>query len=407
MAEKLPRCEVLAQRLPADDREAEYTPRAGLDTIRNLCGHGAHDRYLDNGQPKSVAAAWSALYATTEWLLDGTKANRTFSAATGGHLHPTKDNSKDSLNGREEAVLLVGDESDAKELSTKLKTRLEKDHLLKKGENLGAGTLIKRLWPYAVLCKLHAFEPMHLNMPNTRSIAAHEPSNDDKGEEGDGEKYFAVLALDGDSMGKWISGSKTPKLKDVLSTECAKVYRDKVADLDNRRPLSPSWHLQFAEALGNFSQHAARRIVEAFDGRLIYSPPEHLLQPHTWLAGGLATFGLGAKTAAGYGWFDTSKPVQDGVSSAFQRASLRPSPALLDEFLKWDDRQVRKAAAAFAFAALVPKTGRESTSEYRFTLATFILESRTALFLAQKTHAGSDFAKGVKRLAEEFQLSLP
>ena len=267
----------LAKHLPLDDREAEYTPQAGLKTILDLCQHGADSRYLTGGEPKNVAAAWSALYATSEWLLDGTKANRAFSAATGGHLHPTKDNSKDSLNGREEAVLLVGDESDASELSTKLMARLEKDHLLKKGDNLGAGTLIKRLWPYAVLCKRHAFEPNHLHMPNTRSIAAHEPWSDDEGEEGDGEKYFAVLALDGDSMGKWISGSKTPKLKDVLSEECAKVYRDNGANLDNRRPLSPAWHLQFAEALGNFSQHAARRIVEAFDGRLIYSGGDDVL----------------------------------------------------------------------------------------------------------------------------------
>ena len=272
----------LSKHLPPDDREAEYTPRAGLETIRDLCQHGADSRYLTGGEPKNVAAAWSALYATTEWLLDGTKANRAFSAATGGHLHPTKDNSKDSLNGREEAVLLVGDESDANELSINLKARLEKDHLLKKGENLGAGTLIKRLWPYAVLCKRHAFEPNDdLNMPNTRSIAGHEPWSDDESEEGDGEKYFAVLALDGDSMGKWISGSKTPMLKDVLSEECAKAYRDKVsgqrANLENRRPLSPAWHLQFAEALGNFSQHAARRIVEAFDGRLIYSGGDDVL----------------------------------------------------------------------------------------------------------------------------------
>lgn len=270
----------LAKNLTADEREAEYSPRAGLKTIRDLCQHGADSRYLTDGEPKepkNVAAAWSSLYATTEWLLDGTKANRAFSAATGADPHPTKDNSKDSLNGREEAVLLVGDESDANELSTKLKARLDKDHLLKKGENLGAGTLIKRLWPYAVLCKRHAFEPSHLNMPNTRSIAAHEPWSDDEGEEGEGEKYFAVLALDGDSMGKWISGSKAPMLEDVLSEECAKVYRDKGADLENRRPLSPAWHLQFAEALGNFSQHAARRIVEAFDGRLIYSGGDDVL----------------------------------------------------------------------------------------------------------------------------------
>ncbi len=115
-------------------------------------------------------------------------------------------------------------------------------------------------------------------MPNTRSIAAHEPWSDDEGsKEREGEKYFAVLALDGDSMGTWISGSKTPEMKKVLSPECAKAYEDAGANLGNRRPLSPSWHLQFSEALGNFSQHAARRIVEAFDGRLIYSGGDDVL----------------------------------------------------------------------------------------------------------------------------------
>jgi CRISPR-associated protein Cmr2 len=267
----------LAQPLPADDSDVEYTPRAGIDTVRDLCQHGADSRYLTAGAPKNVAAAWSVLYAAAEWLLDGCKANRAFHAATGGHLHPTKDNSKDSLNGREEAVLLVGDEADANALSAKLDARLGKAHLLKSGENLGAGTLIKRLWPYGVLCKRHAFEPKHLAMPNTRSIAALAPWNNDDGEEGEGEKYFAVLALDGDSMGKWISGSKTPKLEEVLSVECAQVYRAKGANLEKRRPLSPAWHLQFSEALGNFSQHAARRIVEAFDGRLIYSGGDDVL----------------------------------------------------------------------------------------------------------------------------------
>jgi len=265
----------LVRPLPADD--AEHTPRAGLETIRDLCEHGAAGRYLDNGQPKNASAGWSALYAATEWLLDGAKANRGFIAAGGGHPHPTKDNSKDSLTGREEAVLLVGDDSDAAEMSSKLNTRLGKDHLLKSGENLGAGTLIKRFWPYSVLCKRHDFEPDHLSMPNTRGIAAHEPWSNDDREEGEGETYFAVLALDGDSMGKWISGAIMPKLEDALSEECAGVYRAKGANLRSRRPLSPAWHLQFSEALSNFSQHAARRIVEAFDGRLIYAGGDDVL----------------------------------------------------------------------------------------------------------------------------------
>ncbi|MBX3733681.1 MAG: type III-B CRISPR-associated protein Cas10/Cmr2 [Verrucomicrobiae bacterium] len=266
-----------AEPLPNDDSTAEYTPRAGLQTILNLCQHGADTRYLTDQAPKNVAAAWSALYASAEWLLDGAKANRGFPAAVGGHLHPTKDNSKDSLNGREVAVLLVGDEADAQELSTKLAARLRKNHLVKRGEDLGAGTLIKRLWPYAVLCPRHAFAPKDLEMPNTRGIAAHEPWGDDDDDGGQEERYFAVLALDGDSMGKWISGSKAPRLQDVLSRECEEVYRAKGANLEHHRPLSPAWHLQFSEALGNFSQHAVRRIVEAFDGRLVYSGGDDVL----------------------------------------------------------------------------------------------------------------------------------
>jgi CRISPR-associated protein Cmr6 len=35
----------------------------------------------------------------------------------------------------------------------------------------------------------------------------------------------------------------------------------------------------------------------------------------TWLATGLATFGLGAKTNAGYGWFDTSDELQNSIRS--------------------------------------------------------------------------------------------
>jgi len=266
------------EQLPPDDADKEFTPRAGRNTINDLCEHGAVNRYLVGGKPRGVAAGWSALYSLVEWAIDGTKSVRPFDGWNGGRVIAGEFNAKDSLNGRDEAVLQAGNRGE--ELSGKLEQKLEQDHLLKDGENLGASSLIKRLWPYTWLCKQHAFEPQHLSMPNTRSIAAHEPWNrnaDDEAPDSAGEKYFAVLALDGDSMGKWISGSKTPKLKNVLSSEAAKVYRDAGANLENHRPLSPSWHLQFAEALGNFAQHAARRIVEAFDGRLIYAGGDDVL----------------------------------------------------------------------------------------------------------------------------------
>jgi CRISPR-associated protein Cmr2 len=270
--------ESLAEHLPTANPDKEFTPRAGLETIKDLCKHGADTRYLTDKKPKNVATGWSALYSLIEWAIDGTKAVRPFSGWNGGQVTTGKNNSKDSLNGKEEAVLRVGNEGE--KLSAKLKELLGQDRLLKNGEDLGATSLVKRLWPYTWLSTRHTFEPSDFRMPNTRSIAAHEPwahSGDDDPPDSAGEKYFAVLALDGDSMGKWISGSKTPKLKDVLSCEAAKVYLEAGANLENPRPLSPSWHLQFAEALGNFAQHAARRIVEAFDGRLIYAGGDDVL----------------------------------------------------------------------------------------------------------------------------------
>jgi hypothetical protein len=277
--------EALASALPSDSPEADYTPRAGLAVIRDLCEHGADTRYLGTDTsgkptPRNVAAAWSALYSLSEWMLDGTKSNRGFAAPSGASAFPGKQNTKDSLNGRDEAVLIVDNKDDAEKLSAELEKVLEKEALLKAGECLAAGSLIKRLWPFACLCKVHSFVPGDLAMPNTRSIAAGEPwgnSDDDDVAALSGEKYFAVLALDGDSIGKWISGSKTPKLSDMLSEKANTVYRQAGANQENRRPLSPSWHLQFSEALGNFSLHAARRIVESFDGRLIYAGGDDVL----------------------------------------------------------------------------------------------------------------------------------
>jgi hypothetical protein len=198
-----------------------------------------------------------------------------------------------------------------------------------------------------------------------------------------------------------INGTKTPTLGKLELDVVTCHHRDYY---DGKRPTATDTEAPVpvvfpAVAPGHVFTFAMRKLRTASD--------EDLQRARTWLQTGLQAFGLGAKTSAGYGWFNTSEKVQTAVLAALQRASLKPDPALWDEFQKWDDKQVRKAAAAYAFAALVPKTGRESTSGYRFTLAKFILEQRTALFLAQKNHAGSDFAKGAKRLAEEFQLPLP
>jgi CRISPR type III-B/RAMP module RAMP protein Cmr6 len=128
-----------------------------------------------------------------------------------------------------------------------------------------------------------------------------------------------------------------------------------------------------------------------------------------WLADSLSTFGLGAKTAAGYGWFDCADALQQAVRAGLTRAVLKPNEELLKEFRGWADKQVRRSAAAFMFqdAKNWPKSGREATDDYQFSLVKFILAEKAPLFIAEKSHQGSDFAKGVKRLADKFKLPLP
>ncbi len=164
---------------------------------------------------------------------------------------------------------------------------------------MGAVTLIKRLWHLAYLRDVWGLRTESRGnnsegfpMPSTRSIAAHKPYADDDEfdpDTGDGDRYFAVLALDGDEVGKWVSGEKTPPFASQLAdyTDAgreqrfgSRVYfeRPEFARFRGaKRPLSPSYHLQFSEALSNFALLCARPIVEHFDGRLIYAGGDDVL----------------------------------------------------------------------------------------------------------------------------------
>lgn len=96
-------------------------------------------------------------------------------------------------------------------------------------------------------------------------------------------RYYAVLALDGDEIGRWLSGEKTPAVQDVLAGNASKWFSDNLGNanasewLRSNRPLSPSYHLQFSEALSNFGLFCARRIVNAHSGQLVYSGGDDVL----------------------------------------------------------------------------------------------------------------------------------
>ena len=99
--------------------------------------------------------------------------------------------------------------------------------------------------------------------------------------------YVAILAMDGDSMGQWVSGAKSPKWREQLAKEatayCERQHPEaKPPDalkqlLDAPRHVSPSFHLQFSEALANFSLYLVGPIVQSFDGQLVYAGGDDVL----------------------------------------------------------------------------------------------------------------------------------
>lgn len=276
-AEELER---LSEQLPQDDSDLEFTPRKAYKAIKDMIGKSeCKPQY-----PVEPPTYWGLLNALTTWLHDGSKSLRSFEAWREGRWASGRQYNKDHLNGKEEAVLTVAQIS-KDEAKTYSKSLGMSKNTLKPGELLSLSTLIKRFWHHTSLHDILDIPKEKIRsfpMPNTHSMALGKPQRDDDtdgSDEKDSEgKYYAILALDGDQMGKWISGSKSPTMNHCLSPNAREFYKTHAGGfLETPRSITPSWHSQFAEALGNFSFHCAQRIIEAFDGRLIYAGGDDVL----------------------------------------------------------------------------------------------------------------------------------
>ena len=213
-------------------------------------------------------ACYAKDYNRASLRLDAVRQTRPFRAwGTGGWEVGQRQN-KDTLTGREEA-LLGGKEwwsAPRPGVNRLWNVLLRRKH---EGDLLGAITLVKRTWRWAYLndpkwnlSPLHVSEaspwPTGFPFPSTFHIARHDPSktetdNDrEPGEDTDRlSRYFAVLAFDGDWVGQWVGGS--------------------LHALDQR------YHRDFSGRLGTFALECVRPIVAACDGRLIYAGGDDVL----------------------------------------------------------------------------------------------------------------------------------
>lgn len=87
--------------------------------------------------------------------------------------------------------------------------------------------------------------------------------------------YYAVLVLDGDDMGKWLTGRhpRTPRLADMLvDGELARrvAAEDRDRGQPQKRPLYPALHRELARRLAQLAIHL-HEIVDEHLGRMVYS----------------------------------------------------------------------------------------------------------------------------------------
>jgi CRISPR-associated protein Cmr2 len=100
-------------------------------------------------------------------------------------------------------------------------------------------------------------------------------------------RYYAILQMDGDNMGKWLKGEFNPKIKDTIHEKVidALIQFSEGKDKENlqkilcsKHPTSPSIHQAFSRKLAYFALEKVRKIVEDNHyGKLVYAGGDDVL----------------------------------------------------------------------------------------------------------------------------------
>jgi len=233
------------------------------------------------GPQSNSAFAWALHYAMIDWKFAAAKNARGFDQWHGHGSLPSDGVPKDHLNARDEVLGGPQHEKFWKLLREKCPQEF-------KGQQLyGAISTIKRLWARTYLpdaLHLDRAKPLFKPVDAIARIDATVDSGNGNGADIDAGIYYAILSMDADDMGQWLSGAKAAPLLNSLAEEAQDYFRKhwnaKLAGVpadEVPRPLSPGYHAALSEALSNFSLYCAGPIVRGFNGQLIYSGGDDVL----------------------------------------------------------------------------------------------------------------------------------
>ncbi len=99
---------------------------------------------------------------------------------------------------------------------------------------------------------------------------------------GNPNPYYAIIYLDGDNMGKWLSGELLPNIKDAYNSQTWEKlppnFKNQLNKLSSKKFLTPAIHSSISAALRNYAIEFVRKIVEEEHlGKLVYAGGDDVL----------------------------------------------------------------------------------------------------------------------------------
>lgn len=95
-------------------------------------------------------------------------------------------------------------------------------------------------------------------------------------------KYYAVIHLDGDNMGRWLSGDKLPEIENSYNSQVYEKldnkFKEGLIGITENKILTPAIHSSISTALRNYALYFVKEIVEKDGlGKVIYAGGDDVL----------------------------------------------------------------------------------------------------------------------------------
>ena len=278
-----------------------------------------------NGPSSSGAGAWQARMEYSARLMDGIRTVRHVPTASACYDDSGRVPAKCTLFGSWEQMGPAGFRDADRFWKQSCQELSFGGVRIRSGERLCAISLARRFAGPALLAREFGMDPDALRFPDTATVAAaewlqragtdptrvraehhswngrwlHDAADEDtpavpveveswihgaKREHGDPSAYYAILMMDGDDIGGWLSGEgdHSPRIREILHPDVVSYYRESGGSaaesaLGARRPVGPGLHASISAALGDFASGPAAQCVRDHHGTLIYSGGDDLL----------------------------------------------------------------------------------------------------------------------------------